>query len=274
MATTIVTVPVFTAAAPGRVVHRLVVPAPVPSPVPAAPSVGPARSPFWQNRLDTLETERSQLAELQALKGGVNAIDSAISGISLPASFNVITQMSAADAALIQRGVEAAEQLADNTKPQPDTCAARDDLSDLAYTVIARLTTLAGALMDRQSVTLDSVLAKLADRNNVLLANEVGTLLAGTAATEALALLTRALDPVPFSLWVQQGVPQDDPRVYDELNRRAAFLLAAKCVVATTVTGPALDWPPPPPTPTPTPATGVPGAASTAQPARARRARP
>lgn len=276
------TVPIFVTPAQGRVVHRLTVPAPVPAP-PGAPAptpgvnVGPARSPFWQNRLDALEIERDQLAELTALKGGVGKIDTAIGKFSLPTSFSITTQMSATDAALVQRGVTAAEQLANNTKPRPDSCAARGDMSDLAFTVIARLTTLAAALMDRKSVTLNSVLARLTGAATRTLVADVGTLLAGTPSANALTLLGRAVDPMPFSLWLQQGVAQTDPRVYAELNRRAALLLAAKCEVATTATGSASDWPPLAPAPTPTPApapTPAIAAAPAAKKARSRKAKP
>lgn len=278
------TAPVFVTPAQGRVVHRLTVPAPAPVPaLPGAPAlapainVGAARSPFWQNRLDTLDTERRQLVELTALKGGVTAIDTAIGNFSLPTSFSVTTQMSAADTALVQRGVVAAEQLASNTKPRPDSCVARDDMSNQAYTVIARLTTLAAALMDRKGVTLGTVLAKLTDAATRTLVADVTTLLAGTPSASALALLGRAVDPVPFSQWLQQGVAQTDPRVYAELNRRAALLLAAKCEVATTATGGAPDWPPSPPPPVttaPVPTPGVPGTAPVAKKARARKTRP
>ncbi len=268
---------VFVAAAPGRVVKRLQVAAPAPASAPAAPSVGPARSTFWQNRLDTLKVERDQLAELAALKGGVSSIDTAIGGFSLPTSFSVTTQMSASDSALVQRGVAAAEQLANNTRPRPDSCAARGDMSDEAYTVIARLTTLAAALMDRKGVTLSTVLAKLTDAATRTLVADVTTLLVGTASANALTLLTRAVDPTPFTQWLQQGVSQTDPRIYAELNRRAALLLAAKCEVATTATGAAIDWPPPPPVataPAPTPGVpAVPSAGPIAKKARARKAR-
>jgi hypothetical protein len=275
------TAPVFVTPAQGRVVHRLTVPAPLPAPPGGASSgvpingVGPARSPFWQNRLDALDTERRQLAELKALKSGVTSIDTTIGGLSLPASFSVTTQMSAADTALVQRGVVAAEQLATNTKPRPDSCASRGDMSDQAYTVVARLTTLAASLMDRKGVTLNTVLAKLTGTAMRTLVADVTTLLAGTPSASALTLLGRAVDPAPFSLWSQQGVSQTDPRVYAELNRRAALLLAAKCEVATTATGTAIDWPPPPvaapPTSAPVPSIS---AAPTAKKARSRKARP
>jgi hypothetical protein len=272
MATSIV--PDFADTAKGRVVRRLVgaappAPAPAPAPKPTI-TVGPARSPFWQNRIDTLDTERRQLSELKALKGGVTSIDKTIGGFSLPTSFSVTTQMSATDAALVRRSVEAAEQLADNTRPRPDSCVARGDMSDLAYTVVARLTTLAASLMDRRDVTLDSVLAKLVDRTTRTLVADVTALLAGTPAGNALALLNRAIDVQPFEQWQKAGVPQDDPRVFAELNRRAALLLAAKCEVAGSAIGAAADWPP---ASAPTPAPGTPGAAPAAPAAPARKAR-
>lgn len=229
----------FTAAARGRVVHRLV-PAPsttpAPAPVPLSPAIviGPARSAFWQNRIESLAIERAELTELVAIKDGVGALNQSLGS----------------------------------------SCATRSDMSDQAFTVIARLTTIAAALMDRQNVTLDSVLDKLTDPSLSVLVAEVHALLPGAAFDHALDLLDRAVDPAPFSLWAQQRVPQTDLRIYDELNRRAALLLAAKCEVATTATDIASDWPPigvvpPAPTPTtpPAPAPSTPGVTGAA-PAR------
>ncbi|MBX3625282.1 MAG: hypothetical protein KF892_09745 [Rhizobacter sp.] len=273
MATSIV--PDFADTAQGRVVRRLVgaaAPAPAPAPKPTV-AVGPARSPFWQNRIDTLDTERRQLSELKVLKGDISSIDKAIGGLRLPTSFSVTTQMSATDAELLRRSVTAAEQLADNTRSRTDSCVSRGDMSDLAYTVIARLTTLAVPLMDRRNVTLDSVLARLGDPTTRTLVADVGRLLAGTPAANALVLLSRAVDLQPFEQWQKAGAPQDDPRLFAELNRRAALLLAAKCEVAATASGAAPDWPPVPKA-APTPGTAAATPAAPARKARARKAKP
>jgi len=254
--------PVFVPALQGRVVSRLSVSVPTPiitplppaTPVPPSPvDIGPALSAFWQNRLDTLATERddlatsrAQLQELRAMGLSVTGIGDRIDNLSVPTEFTVTTQMSTADSALIARGIEAAEKLADNTKPPlPDTCATREGMSNLAFTIIARLTTLAARLMDRNDVTLDSVIGKLTDGENLRLIADTDSLLSGTQADAAAALLRRAVDVQLFAQMRKDGAAQDDPRLYDELNSRAALLLAAKCLVASTVAGSANDWPPP-----------------------------
>lgn len=255
------TAPVFLPAQQGRVVNRLLAPLPAPviTPWPAAAPVaattvpiGPARSPYWQNRLDTLATERealstnqAQLLELQGVGHSVDGIGDRIAHFALPTQFTVTTQMSAADTALLTRGVAAAETLAGNSRPPADSCVAREDMSDLAFTIIARLTTLAARLMDRDDVTLDSVIGKLKAAENLRLIGDIETLLSGTPADAAATLLRRAVDVRPFEQWLQDGASQDDPRLYDELNSRAALLLATKCLVATQVDGVATDWPPP-----------------------------
>ena len=264
--------PVFVPALQGRVVSRLsesvptpvITPLPPATPVPSTPvEIGPALSAFWQNRLDTLATERddlatsqAQLQELRAMGLSVTGIGNRIDKLSVPTEFNVTTQMSVADSALIARGIKAAEKLADNTKPPtPDTCTTREGMSNLAFTIIARLTTLAARLMDRNDVTLDSVISKLSDGENLSLIADTDTLLSRTQADAAAALLRRAVEVQPFAQMLKDGAAQDDPRLYDELNSRAALLLAAKCLVATTVDGSASDWPPPvPSTVTGTPA--------------------
>jgi hypothetical protein len=133
-------------------------------------------------------------------------------------------------------------------------------MSNLAFTIVARLTTLAARLMDRNTVTLDSVIAKLTDAENLRLVGDIDTLLSGTQADAAAALLRRAVDVEPFAQWLKDGASQDDPRLYNELNSRAALLLAAKCLVATTVDGYATDWPPS--QPMPSPAAGTPASKS------------
>jgi hypothetical protein len=254
--------PVFVPALQGRVVSRLsestptpvITPLPPPTPIPPTPvNIGPALSAFWQDRLDTLATERDELAtsraqlqELHAMGLSVTGIGNRIDKISVPTEFTVTTKMSAADTALATRGVEATERLAENTKPPPpDTCAVREEMSDLAFTIVARLTTLAARLMDRNDVTLDSVISKLKDAENQQLIVEIDKLLSDIQATAAATLLQRAVNVQPFLQWATEQLPQHDPKLYAELNRRAALLLAAKCLVATKVVGTASDWPPP-----------------------------
>ncbi|MCR5885857.1 hypothetical protein LRS03_24560 [Rhizobacter sp. J219] len=137
----------------------------------------------------------------------------------------------------LSRLVVAAEKQATNTEPRRDTCSARVDMSNLAFTVVARMNTLATYLMDRHDVTFDLVLQKLLDPSTGVLVNEIEALLAvdDPAAVRALDLLHRALDAQTF----RKNAPND---LFGELNRRAAWLLAAKCEVAG-LEGTAADWP-------------------------------
>lgn len=187
----------------------------------------PARSAFWGHQNARLRVEKKQLSAIGELKTGLTSI-------------SVTTHASEADAALLKRLVEAAEKQATNTEPLHETCADREDMSDLAFTVVARMNTLATHLMDRQDVTFDSVIGKLLDAGTVVLVDEIEALLAvdDPAAEGALELLHRALDLESF----RKNAPND---LFGELNRRAALLLAAKCE-ASGVEGEADDWPAPP----------------------------
>lgn len=202
----------------------------------------PARSAFWDHQNVRLRVEKQQLSALGALKTGLTNIDTRIGGIGLPANISVTTHTSEADAALLKRLVEAAEKQAANTEPPRETCADREDMSNLAFTVVARMNTLATHLMDRQDVSFETVIEKLLDAGTVVLIDEIEALLAvdDDAAESALELLHRALDLETF----RKNAPND---LFGELNRRAALLLAAKCA-ASGVEGPADDWPAPPDT--------------------------
>jgi len=287
---------------PGRVVRELVAAAPAPGVAPpAAIAIGAARSPFWQDRIDTfglvnqvltgvdelqttadsVQSALQTLAARQALQvttsqgptdfdqsgAGVSALQGLATSLAtlatrqLPESFSITASLAPTEAAQFERAVKALEALADCC--QQRGCQVKETLSNRAFSIIARVTMLRAHLMDRHGVTLDSVLEKLADLDAELIA-DIATLLDTADAAEARKLLERATDLEPFRRWRDRKVAQDDPHIYAELNRRAALLLAVECLVAHGVEGEAPgDWPPPPPAPP----------VEIETPARARRAR-
>lgn len=238
--------------ATGRVVRRLVRPTIRPKEPAASPEVhlGAPRSPFWEHQYRVLAETKAQVAELKTLQGGLTVIGGKIDTIGGRSHFTVTTGLDQAGTELLTRGIDAVEKLVTNTTPPPpDTCATRDDMSDLAFAIVARLNTLASYLMDRHDVSLDSVIDKLTDPGNIELIKETRELILQAQAPVTAELLRRAVDPSLFQQWQKQGGQPDDSKFFDEVRQRAALLLAAKCQVATMVTGAADDWPPPAPTP-------------------------
>ena len=269
---------------PGRVVRELgAAPGtPAAAPPPAPIDIGPARSQFWQNRIDTYALANQLLQGVSALQAMANtvhgdlqaiaAINSlqvttnqsaadfnqasaavqalqTLAGRTLPDTFNVSAALAPAEAAQFERAVDALESLAECCEQRG--CGDLDDMSDLAFVCVAHIAFIAGQLMDLQNVTFESVKAKLS-----------GSLIQGAlkglegqlanvdddAATDALQFVIAATDLASFEELAPAGTVPDDAVLFDELRHRAALLVAAQCLIAGKVEGDSDEWPPAPST--------------------------
>lgn len=239
-------------AAPRRMVRQL--PLPAPAPAPAQVTVEQPRSAFWRARKREIELDQLTAERLLDIKSGIGSVStgvgdvaSSLGSLHFPNSLAVTTTMSSHDAHVLGRLTAAVEKVA-KTFAEPHACAELSTLSPRAFSLVARLTTLTAHLMDRDDVSASSTLRKLdADRDLIAEARE--RLI--QSRIDALEAFDSAFAACPFD---QLANTSDDRSklVYDELQERAAMLLAIKCLVATTQFDDttADDWPPhaPPPT--------------------------
>lgn len=224
----------------GRVVRKLTPGvAPAPSPTAVAIAIGTPRSAFWQDRTALYRQGQKQLSALDNIKEQVG-------NLGFPASLSVTTSMDESDAVLLTRGVVAMETLATRAGQwgpgTHESCASIEKLSDLAFSLVARITTLSAHLMDLKDVGVSSVIDKLS--RNAGLIDQIQHALMALDTKEALALFLRAVDPEPFLSWQKAKRDEHLPELFVELNRRAAGLLATKCLVASQVEGEDPNWPP------------------------------
>jgi hypothetical protein len=236
------------------VVRRL--PAAPAAPAPVAPSVAvPSSSPpflvtlqprstFWRARKLDLEQGESTLQALSAINAGVGGVSSQIGGLQFPTSVGVTTTLSTADAAVIQRLAEAVESVADVlATDRGGSCAELSTLSNAAFSLVARLTTLTAHMMDLKDVSASSALKKL--EGDARLIDTVRHQIGAAGLDKASELFDLAIDPETLRKLAGGRSTDRSPAVYLELNKRAALLLAVKCLVATALRkGDAPDWPP------------------------------
>lgn len=243
-------------------------------------AVGEPQSPIWRNWITVSGQASEGVALLTDLNQGVGKLLEPLNALSGRAQFSVTTTQSAQDAAATLRAIDGLHDVRDAVKGlvegidqllQPlqevakvvrsiddvaeaiakccgeeGGCAPVSELSNLAFSMLSRLCTLRSHLMDRHDVDLGSVLDKLTDHDEKLIAQIAG-LLQTPGLERAASLFREVVDIEPFSSWKQAGVDPRDARVYNELNARTAKLLAVECEVAHRVRGEAGDWPPPPP---------------------------
>jgi hypothetical protein len=226
------------------------------------------KSAFWRAQTESLRLADASLAQLHSIDQGVGGLSAQVGELEFPSAIGVTTSMSAADAQVFGRLTVAVEKVADNLAQPKDGCGELDTLTPRAFSLVARLTTLAAHLMDRDDVSATSTLQKL-DQDAELIA-QAHDLLAQSGLDDVLMPFASAFDRDPFTTLATSPSTDRSPPVFAELQERAALLLAIKCIVATGgLEGPASDWPPTSPaqspSPTPSPPSGDPTNAAAGQ---------
>jgi hypothetical protein len=215
------------------------------------------KSAFWRTQTESLRLASDSLAQLRSIDQGVGGLSEQVGALKFPSAIGVTTSMIAADAQVFGRLTVAVEKVAANVAQPKDGCSELDTLTPRAFSLVARLTTLAAHLMDRDDVSATSTLQKL-DQDAGLIA-EAHDLLAQSGLDDVLLPFASAFDRDPFTALAASPSTDRSPPVFAELQERAALLLAIKCIVATGgLEGPAGDWPPVSPTPSPSPAPAPP----------------
>jgi hypothetical protein len=242
-----------------RIVRQLPAPdaATAPQQLPPLHQTLVPKSAFWRARVDSLRFADDSLGELRKIDSGVLAVSSQVGGLKFPSTFDVTTKMSAADAQVLDRLTTAVEKVADTLAHPRVDCARLVSLTPRAFSLVARLTTLAAHLMDRHDVSASSTLLKF-DQDRELIA-DAHDLLEASALDDVLLPFQSAFDRDPFETLAKSPGTDRSPAVFEELQQRAGLLLAIKCMVATGgLDGPAGDWPPLEPAPAPAPAPAIP----------------
>lgn len=201
------------------------------------------RSAFWRARALELQLAAQHAAELRSVSTGVGGIGASVGGLKFPESMTVQTKWSPDDLEVQRSAANALGQIAKFSAAQSEGCGTLSTISNRAFVIIAKLTTLASFLMDRGGdVTPDSV-GKLLGRY-VDLIGDIEKRLQETELEEAVLMLHAATE-----LKSLEGLKPDDA-FFAELNHRAALLLGLKCLVATRLRdGEAPgEWPPGQPT--------------------------
>lgn len=233
-----------------RVVRRLDAPAPAAPGSLAAPDSAQhdwfdrlhPRSVFWRAQKENWQTSDASLAQLNELNDGLGTLSGQVSGIRFPTTLGVTTAMSAADAQVVERLAVAVETLAQQGGDDTD-CSNLETLTPRSFSLVARLAVLATHLMDRKEVSASSTVKTFS--RDAKLIDEVRKLLDLYQAEDVHEAFESVFDPDPFETWAQKAETDRAPEVYEELQQRAAMLLAIQCLVATqALDGEAPDWPP------------------------------
>ncbi|HEX6704958.1 MAG TPA: hypothetical protein VF169_09380 [Albitalea sp.] len=199
------------------------------------------RSAYWRARKLELQLSAFHVAGLESIHAGVTQVAEKVGGVQLPAALQVTTQSAPEDRAIAQQGADALVDIAEAAnRSQGGECSALPTLSNLAFALIARLTTLTAHLMDMHEVTLESVLEKL--HGDVGLRDELERRLEAVNLHPAAQALHSALDPARFEA-LKNATSEE---LFAELNECAATLLAIKCQIATTLRDGSApgEWPP------------------------------
>lgn len=223
---------------------RLALSDPASKPKPFHEALQP-RSTFWRARVEDLRFANDNLSELRNINTGVDDVLTKVGSIQFPTSIGVTMTMSPEDA-VIDRMVTAVEKIAKTLPGRGGDCAELTTMSPSAFVLVARLTTLASHLMDRRDVSAGSTFDKLANESELI--NDVRRLLQ-ESKLDLLPHFDSAVDPKPFDTPDRNN--DRSHWVFDELQKRAAVLLAIKCLVATQLEGDSPEWPPQAPTPGP-----------------------
>lgn len=202
------------------------------------------KSTFWAARKLELQLQAVSAAKLEDLNNHVEDVGDKVATLQFPTALNVTAALGTDDHALLQQSTDAIKEIATVAQAaQGGECGRLARVSNLGFFVIARLTTLAAHLMDLHHVSAQTVLDKLTDDDELI--GEIKGLLA--QLPPAAAIFDSVVDPRFFADLVHAG-DDDSPTVFDELNRRAAHLVAVKCLVATRIGEGDTQghWPPPP----------------------------
>jgi hypothetical protein len=239
-----------------RVVRMLPAAAPTTAAVVVSQPPKVPQSAFWRARLEDLRLAQASLTKLGDIDKSVVEVGGKVGEIEFPAALSVTTSMSTLDKQTFDRLTDAIVTVAKSMNHPGGDCAKLVTMSPAAFTLVARLTTLASHLMDRHDVSARSTLEKF-DLDAELI-GEARAMLEASGLDDVLPPFQGAFYRPPFDELAKKDETNRSPEVFAELQERAALLLALKCLVATGLDGNSAEWPPQPPVPPPSSDAGSP----------------
>jgi hypothetical protein len=167
----------------------------------------------------------SQLAALSV--AGIDGVTQAVGGVQFPTELSIEAKLGEAVTTPLDRSAGALEDIVSFVlRGQSGECGVLATISDGAFLIVAKLTTLTAYLMDREQASDESI-ANLIEKYDGLI-REIAALLESAGLKAALPTLAQVTD-----LKSLRGLKGEAFNA--EMNHRAALLLGLKCLVATRV---------------------------------------